>query len=225
MSDIDPGGVEQRQRETLKTLQEKVAEREVIGVLEALHASGTLEALAGYVRANWSGTFRNEDDVHHIVAQAVDALCEALDAGKQVREVVPYLYKVARNKADDEYNRRKRERAVAPDCLEARAENVPLVGDTKRAIAVARSLIHRLGGENIQKVMNYILDAVEAGREHLPNTEIADALGLTDVTARQLKKRGFDRLKRIAQEEGYAGEEFELPEIDVRDDESDSDEE
>ena len=82
MSDVGPGGVEQRQQEALETLRQKVAARDVVGALEALHASGTFEALARYVRANWGSAFRNEGDIHHIVALAVDALCEAIDAAR-----------------------------------------------------------------------------------------------------------------------------------------------
>ena len=80
--------------------------------------------------------------------------------------------------------------------------------EEKRAMAVrmTRKLLPRLGQQNVQAVMAYVIDAVDAGRWDVPNQEIMEAVGLSNDTVRTSLSRGFRRLSRLAQEEGLAEE-------------------
>lgn len=73
----------------------------------------------------------------------------------------------------------------------------------KEALYKARELLPLLGMENIRKVMATIFDAVEAGMDDLLDSEIAAAVDLSEETVRRLKSRGFERLRRLANERGY----------------------
>lgn len=74
----------------------------------------------------------------------------------------------------------------------------------RTAIQHARTLLSRLGGEVVIKVMTFILDCLEQGDVYIDNSMIADTLGLTLITVRRSKSRGFQRLAREARKEGFA---------------------
>lgn len=67
--------------------------------------------------------------------------------------------------------------------------------------------------------MAYVIDAVEAGRDDVPSTEIAEFLGLTPGTVRTSLSRGFDRLKRIARDEHLIDQVTDLTPFEVTKDE------
>ncbi len=148
-----------------------------------------------------------------------------------------FLWKVSDRKANDYYQARQREKALVDDLK----HNATAIGsfenpdqeepveemewDEKRAQAItrARDLLPKLGQKNIQDVMSLVIDAVEAGREDLPSREIAEALGLQPATVRTLKMRGFERLARVAREEGLVGQEFDFANLESEEEITDDD--
>ncbi len=215
----DPG------RQAAQLVNRLAAERDVAALVENLYATGFLEGLVSQLAGHWRDSLPNRIDHHHFVGLAVDALCAAIDDGQRVYDVHAFLWVVANRRANDEHGRRRRERATDPARLDARPQPEAAPGG-RRALAIARGLLPRLGGENAQRVMGYLFDAIEAGRDFVPNAEIAEALGLTVDNAKQLKKRGFDRLARVAKQEGLVDQRFDVRQLgDLAEDETDDTEE
>lgn len=202
----------------LTRAKEAAASGEPGKMLEFLHRSFVLDGLTRKIALKWRSL--SPDEVDDIVAKAVDILYGAIREGKKVSKLVPYLLKTCEHKACDYYRARKNEKPLTPDDLEHIADQSSELEEdfdstTKeldweekrsRAIAIARSLIPRLGQHNVQKVMDYILDALSADCVDISNAEIAEALGLSLDVVRQSKRRGFQRLKRIVREEGLAAQ-------------------
>jgi hypothetical protein len=150
------------------------------------------------------------------------------------------LLKAALNIANDRERARRMENPVAASDLARMADRSAAAVDgqlykseaeqddhdrkRKQAIAIARSLLPRIGESNVQRVMAYILDAVSAGEVDVPTSEIADALGLRSGTIRVLRMRGFERLAREARSAGVTDHEFALTELALDDDAHDEDE-
>ncbi len=72
----------------------------------------------------------------------------------------------------------------------------------REALALARSLLPRLGNTTVERVMSYYFDAVERGDDHVDDEEIANAFGFTRAQVRMARSRGFVRLERAARELG-----------------------
>jgi DNA-directed RNA polymerase specialized sigma24 family protein len=194
-------------------------------MLECLYSSFFLDGLARGLRRRWHSLSR--DDIEFVIAQAVDALYKSVSQGKKILNLAAFLWKVADRKANDFYERRAREMAVEPEELQKLSDKTTSargcvdthVGsdreddyDRRRAEAVriARTLLPRLGQQNIQSVFAYVLDALEAGEVDVQNREIAEALGISAETVRTSLSRGFARLTRIAREEGLMDNNTEL---------------
>ncbi|SRR6266536_1456111 len=194
-------------------------------MLERLYSSFFLDGLARGLRRRWHSLSR--DDIEFVIAQAVDALYKSVSQGKKILNLAAFLWKVADRKANDFYDRRLREKAVDPEELQKLSDQATsargCVGgnigsdpeddcDRRRAEAVriARTLLPRLGQQNIQSVFAYVLDALEAGEVDVPNREIAEALGISAETVRTSLSRGFARLTRIARDEGLMDSDAEL---------------
>jgi DNA-directed RNA polymerase specialized sigma24 family protein len=178
-------------------------------MLIALHESKVLDGLVRRLGARWRTL--HETDLDYIVGGAVDVFYQTVSGGKDIKNVVAFLWKVCWRRACDLHEARSRESADGLNDVETPAEEVPddkasATRDKRRrqAVAIARSLLPRLGQQNVQAVMSYVLDAVEAKREDVPNQEIADALGISLVTVKNSLSRAFRRLERIAREEGLA---------------------
>lgn len=186
------------------------------GLVEGLFMSYVLDGLAHRIRRDWPSI--PQDELDRIIAEAVDALHERVSRGGAIRYPVGYLYKAGRNKAADYIKRHVPMEPMADEDLEdagAKARQTGLLSDggeaeerraamRREAIALTRSLLPRLGQDSVQRVMSYVLDAVEDGGVHLSNVEIADAVGLTEETVRQSLSRARRRLERIVREEGLA---------------------
>lgn len=211
-----------RQDELLQKAKEAAASGDPRGMVEALYQSFALDSLARWLRGKWPTL--PHDDVDFAVAEAVDVLYQAVGRGEKVFKIVAYLWKVSDRKAGEHYRIRVHEIAFDPEELErvgSRSSGVSEGSDEEldweerrgRAIAIARSLIPRLGQSSIRAVMSYVIDAVEAGCEDLPSREIAEALGLSDDTVRQSLSRGFRKLARIVREEGLADQELDFGRI------------
>ncbi|SRR6266571_434026 len=209
----------------LRQATEAVAAGDPRGMLEHLYSSYFLDGLARGIQRRWPSLSR--DDTEFVIAQAVDALYRSVSDGKKILNLSAFLWKVADRKANDFYERRLRERAVDPEELQRLSDQDtssrgPFEGDTgpdpeedydkhrAEAIRIARGLLPRLGQQNVQAVLAYLLDALEAGVMDVQNQEIADALAISIETVRTSLSRGFARLTRIAREEGLVRSDVEL---------------
>lgn len=219
------------QNEALQRARKAAHDKKPVEMVEALYESHLLDGLVRTTEDQWSAlSFQDAEDV---VAEAVDALYTKVASGGAVGGIVSFLRKVVQNKACDLHRVKKQHILMPPPDLElainktAAIEAVTDCGDAqpnghpepepldweqrKRiALATARSLLPRLGQENVRRVMAYIFDAVEAGQEDISSPDIADALGLTSDTVRQARHRGFERLQRIAKEEKLVDKDFNL---------------
>jgi len=200
---------------------EAIAAGDPKGMLEHLYSSYFLDGLARGIRRRWPSLSR--DDIDFVIAQAVDALYRWVSERKKILNLAAFLWKVADRKANDFHERRLREKAVDPEDLQrlsdkgisARALSSRQGTDSAatddydrrraEAISIARGLLPRLGQQNVQSVLGYVLDALEVGEVDVPNAEIAAALGISLETVRTSLSRGFARLARIAREEGLVG--------------------
>lgn len=191
-------------------LQEAVAFRDVKGLLTVLSEGRYLEGLVNRLAADWSDGLPDRADIHDIVGYAVDKLCEEIDRGAKVLNVLGFLWSVADRRAHNVYQavrlRRRREQSADQEWLLAiPADDSPDSG----LIRIAKSLVPRIRGPKHQEVLIYLLDEMEKGRGYISAEEIAETLQIESVThVRQLKKRAFERLERVAREAGYVSEWF-----------------
>ncbi|BAZ38801.1 hypothetical protein NIES4101_47460 [Calothrix sp. NIES-4101] len=182
-------------------------------MLEYLYLSRALDGLTRQIASKWRSL--SCDEIHDILAEAVDILYVAIRDRKKVNNLVAYLFKTFDYKACNYYRARQNQIPLSPDELEQIPDKSTEVeknfdNSTKelgwenkkpQAIAIARSLLPKLGQYNIQNVMAYIFDALEADCMDISNAEIAEALGLSIDVVRKSKSRGFYRLKRIVRDE------------------------
>jgi RNA polymerase sigma factor (sigma-70 family) len=177
-----------------------------------LHLGSTplMDGLVRVVQRKWGGL--PPEEVREAVATAMQQTYERVRRGPlKVDSLGRYLVKASDNQAKTIYNRLSRETAAEPAELDGEGvwegdhdEEVEERRERMRnqAVREARRLLPRLGQETAQAVMSYLIDAVEAGVHDVSNQEIAGALGLTVGTVKVSKRRAFDRLGRIANEEG-----------------------
>jgi DNA-directed RNA polymerase specialized sigma24 family protein len=231
----------EKQDQALLEAKNAAASCDPRGMVEALYRSFVLDGLIRLLRNKWPSLY---DEVEFILAEAVDVLYQAISRGEKILNIPGFLYKVCDRKAYD--HARHAEESFDPDNPKHAAPSSsspteqPILQEEEghdghseeldreekrhRAVAIARKLIPRLGQQSVQSVMTYVIDAVEAGREDLPDREVADALGLSLDTVRQSKSRGFRRLARIAHEERLAVRDIALAGLERDGDEEPSDE-
>lgn len=221
MSDLDDRSelfTQEQQKYFLQQARDSADAGNLGGMLEALHKSFALDGLSRQLASKWPSFSPNE--VNDIIAEAVDVLWEAIRKRKKVSNLVGFLWKTCDNKACNHYKEQKNRSVLTPEALEqipAQSNEITDNADNPadeldwerkrpRVIALVRSLVPRLGQHNAQKVMSYILDALEANCMDISNAEIAEALGLSLEVVRQSKSRGFKRLERIVREEGLVAQ-------------------
>jgi DNA-directed RNA polymerase specialized sigma24 family protein len=203
--------------EWLERARAAAASGDALAMLEALHRSFALDGLMRRLAQKWSD-FAVED-VEDLVAAATDALYEAVNAGGHVANLVAFLWKVADRRASDLHQARQRQVQADLEVMEREGRLItspsgdgptgPAILDEVDpdearawAVATARTFVDRLGHATVQRVMGFVIDAVEAGRWDVSNREVADALGLSAGTVRTSLSRGFRRLVRIAADAG-----------------------
>jgi len=176
-------------------------------MLAQLDVSGYLDAVEDRLVGAWSDVL-DRAACEDAVGEAVEALYFAVRAGKAPRKSIEaFIWGTARNKVVDENERRKlllpaSESIPAPE--EAEGLDEPSADTVRReAIRVARRFLPKLGQDRIVRVMEMIIDGVEA-QVHVSNEEIADALGLSNDVVRKSRERGFTRLRARVQEAGEA---------------------
>jgi DNA-directed RNA polymerase specialized sigma24 family protein len=188
------------------------ARGEPIEMIEALMASGVLSGLMRRLQRQWSRLPSAEID--DCVAVAVDSAFAAVSGGKTVRNLGAWLWKVAANTAQErwqaEYSGRTRgeteigELAAEYSEDDGRRAEREALDDLRRAEAIrlARELLPRIGGGQVVAVTELVIDAAAQGLPDLPASEIADALGISEGSARKLVSRGLQRLRREAERAG-----------------------
>jgi len=203
-----------------KAAQEAAGSGDPRKLAYALSERLVLDGLIRRLQAKWESI--PPDDLDFIVAEAVDKLYVVVSRGEKIANFMGYLWKTSDHMADKYIRRHKHEIAVSPKDLELipdhstdPAVEVPTTEEEheqrrRRAIAIARSLLPRLGQQNVQSVMTYVIDAVEVGCEDLPNSEISEALHLSLETVRTSLSRGFKRLSRIARDENLMDSDFDF---------------
>lgn len=186
-------------------------------MIEALTASGFLFGLVRRLQRQWPTLPPIEID--DCVAAAVDSAFAAISGGKAVRKLGAWLWKAAANTAQDRWRAEYAGRVgdetgidglAAPDAEDERTRTErEALDDLRRAEAIrlARELLPRIGEGQVVDVMELVIDAAAQELPDLPASEIADALGISEGSARKLVSRGLQRMRREAERAG-----IEMPE-------------
>ena len=182
-------------------------------MLEALEASRYLDGLRRRLQKDWGRRLPREQ-VDDCVAQAVDAACANAFEGRSIRSLGAWLWKAAKNTANDAWQLDYSRRVNLDDANMAvfgEADETPADREERRklralrrkeGIRIARELLPRIGEGQVLDVMALVIDAVEDGLPDLPASSIAEALGISSNAARALVSRGLKRLRRVAEQEG-----------------------
>ncbi len=205
---------------------------DAVATIKALYEAPVFDGFVRKMRAKWRFL---GGDADLVVSDAVYALYNQIQRGHRVDSLPGFLWKVGNRIASQRYDdlqiREEAEgayaqlRGIRPLARGQRREDAaeliaqPDDGDDdayrgrrdrKRAEAlrIARAVLTRLGHVNAQRVIAYVLDAVEAERPDVSYQEIADALGLTTEAVRKAWGRGFSRLERIVRDEGLVPTDF-----------------
>ena len=187
-----------------------------------LFNSRVLDKLAFKVHRDFFGRL-SRSDIDDCLAEAVADAFSALQRGEKIQAIVSYLLKATKNMAIDLAQN-------APISIEAEHENeLSPISESRtqlerkardllkqKALAHARSLLPQIGQENIQRVMEVILDAVEHDIVDLTDLRIAELTGLQEETVRRLKNRALQRLGRLAKDAGFNLEQYQAVDEDDR---------
>jgi len=194
-------------RDALFLAATKAAEAgDPVAMLEALYQTGILDGIPRYIAAHWSDF--DFADASIFVAAATDDFFSKVRSGHKIRNVSAYLFKVALNKASDEYEEKSKrvpleEVGDIPDRRSTpAAPPLPREVLKKKALQLARQFLNELGQENVQKVMAIYFDAIDKGIGDIATADVAELLGLTEEAVRQCRSRGWRRLRRVAKEHG-----------------------
>ena len=219
--------------ELLERAQQAVNRGDPVGMLDALTASRYLDGLTRRLQKQWGGSLPSSE-VDDCIAQAANAACDAVFEGRSIRRLGAWLWKAAKNTANDKWrsdyaHREDFDDAVMSVGVDA-GETIPgrvrreefEEARRKEAIRIARWLLPRIGQGQILNVMELVIDAAENGLPDLPASSIAEALGISDNAARTLVSRGLKRLRRLAEQEGVEMP-TNLPETDTDHDEQEND--
>lgn len=228
MADIEPAGWRELKDGAFKQAEAAAASGDPVGAVEALHNSAFLGGLIRTMKARWGRL--SIEEVEDAVAEAVQSFYSSVREGRKVSDIGAYLWKASHNESEKHYEKRLREQAkgreleqfyggTSPSAYEesfleyAEVEEQDLAERRVKAIATARRLLPQLGQENLQAVMSYVIDALEAEQLDFTNAEMAEAVGLTVDNAKKCKSRALQRLTRIAQEEGLLEGDFGIAEL------------
>ncbi len=205
-----------RQKDALEKAKEAAANKDASGFLGYLYESRFMDGAKLRLKAIYK-TF-DDERMHEILTSAADKFYNAISEGKKILFPASYLWKIIENLARDVFrveekyvyldeerqgqgqtagSRKEHVRALDYQSEEDRKERV------KKGIEIARLLLPKIGSPNVQQVMAYYADAVEAGAEDVTTKEVSEALGMTESSVRKWKQRGFERLRRAAIESGY----------------------
>jgi DNA-directed RNA polymerase specialized sigma24 family protein len=169
-----------------------------------LFESGFIDGLVRRLDRRWGQLDRST--IEDAVSDALLALYDAMTGPRKIGSVEAYVFKVAANRAQVRHEEitgygNYEEEKVADADPETSARP-GLVDIRAEALRLARQLLPRLGQSTIQRVMGIVFDAIEADLPDISPAEIAETLGVSSDVVRQALHRGFQRLRRVAEEEG-----------------------
>ncbi len=222
--------------ENIKSALDKAIEaasrKDVVAFMQYVYDSRFLDGAERTLEDGWG---LDKEAIHEILSESVDKLYDAALRKGTILFPGGYFFKIIERKATDYYRSHKKSEEF-DDARKYHTETSQQEGkkrinadpehehdaQIKEGIRIARSLLPTIGEENVQKVMSYIINAVESGVVDISNREIAEAIGLSAVSVRKWKQRGFERLKRAAIKEGYRKEFFrDITPIDNEEEEND----
>ena len=212
---------QEQQRAAICAAVKRAGAGDVWGMLQCLHETNVLVALKRSIQKRWPGV--PEEEIDHLIGEAVDALGNAARDGRHIENPVGFMLKVMHRKAYDYAEIRRQVYALDPERDGYEPEQMRLgeldaadpEAQRAQAVAIAWSLLSKLGQQSIQAVMSYVFAAVEAGQAVVTNEEIVDATGLSPATVRQSLSRGWRRLERIAGDENVASLDLDLGRLDA----------
>lgn len=197
---------------------EAASRKDIVSFMQHIHDSRFLDGAKRTLEHRWG---LDKEAIHEILSDSVDRLYEAAQLKGIILFPGGYFFKIIERRTVDYYRshanhegfddtredhtvttEQEGKKRISADPEEEHDERI------KEGIRIARSLLPKIGEENVQKVMSYIINAVEAGVVDISNREIAEAISLSEVSVRKWKQRGFERLKRAAIKEGYRKEFF-----------------
>lgn len=176
------------------------------GMFELLYKGFFLDGLVNWLRSSFQSL--SNDEIDDVVSQSILILYEKLRLGESIYEPYAYLRKTARNLSIKKYDENMLVNGLKnyhkSNMIQDDANYLNQRDKLKsEALSIAKSFLPKLGQHNVQLVMEYIFDAIERNVDDVSNREIADALSLSVDVVKQSKSRGFRRLKRTAESEGY----------------------
>jgi len=204
-----------RQQDELKRAKKAAISADAATFMEALFNSRLPDALTWRLRKQLP-----TDDAEAIVAEAIGNAYDAIQNHGDQIDLAAWLSKVCFNQARARYATRKNIVAEEDRELEHRSGvnqtrlHVPISQEQQKeadersanmrvdAIKLARTLLPRIGEDNIQKVMSVVLDAIEQDLVDLSPEQISKIVDLSPQTVRRLVSRGFARLEREAKQDG-----------------------
>lgn len=206
-------GSKEEQKKALERAKEAATRKDVRTFLQAINDSRLLDGAKRTLAAKYEGAL-DQERIHEIISLATDKFYEAASGGRKIIFPAAYLWRTIHNTAYDTHRTASKNIPLesirkGDIIIEPQSEQADVIETQKKrriGLRIARELLPKIGSDNVQNVMSYIIDAVEAGVEDISNQEIAEALGLSETSVGQWKKRGFERLERAAIEAGYRTE-------------------
>jgi DNA-directed RNA polymerase specialized sigma24 family protein len=199
----------QKQYEAVNRAKVAAENGDAVGMVTALFESYALDGLFNYIKKKHPTLHR--DDIDSVIAESVDVTRAYISDGKKFKSsLLGYLWRTARNKSFDLVKKRPLAEIDTPADEIDEFANAEVQRSKNRldAFKIARSMLPNLGGENIRRVMEYTIEAIEKDFE-ITVDDICEALDLSSEVVRQSRSRGFRRLKRLFAEQGYLIDAFE----------------
>lgn len=193
-----------------------------VEMIRSLYASRILDKLAFRIHSEYFGKLTKED-IDECLAEAVADAFQTLSRGDPINFLVAYLLKATRNMACDLAILKPE--PMSDELADALAADQPRHTIAERqirdhlrvaALAHARRLLPLIGQENIRRVMEVILDAIEQGVVDLTDARIAELTDLSEETVRRLKNRALQRLRHQAELAGFDLNQYQVLDEDDR---------
>jgi DNA-directed RNA polymerase specialized sigma24 family protein len=201
----------QPNRDLLEVARDAAAAGDFAGMMNAILDSHFVDGLYRYLQKDWSQF--DDGDAAELVGEALDAFYERAKSGTKIWKPRSYLFLTLQKLAIDEHERRQRPAELnevtdaegsrrADEDKEILINTVPRQDRVNAAIRLARQLVPGVGERVLQQVCEFYIDAVAKGLPCVEDETLADALGLSVDTARRLKNRALQRLRREARRFG-----------------------
>ena len=164
-------------------------------------------ALDGLVRRLRRYPHIDEHLAHDLFGDALEVLYAAIREGKEIRDPLAWLRRVAINKANDLEDIRQQNEVP----LEDDPHFKPVEGDgvsrdilRDQALRICFSLVDRVQQATPRAVTKLILEAIREGRpDGMPQVEIAARLKMTPGAVHAARSRGLRALTELIEEEGH----------------------